>query len=152
MSQPGRIRLKLDFNRLRDALAQIPPEAVDAERSRNDEEEQKLNQRSNAAIKTEEIKVLKNYNKTLKENNRLRRKYAYYIFVFTCLWTSLIFLILILQGFNTFECFYLSNNVLITLITTTTINVFGFFVLVVKFLFNSYSLRKPENHTPEVRN
>lgn len=79
------------------------------------------------------------YNKTLGQNNRERRKYAAYIFWFTCWWTVFIFIILFCQGFgdNSPFCFHLPEAVLITLITTTTVNFLGFFLLVTKYLFNS---------------
>lgn len=79
------------------------------------------------------------YLKTLRQNNQERKKYAMYIFILTCIWAFLIFLILFFEGFgaNAPFCFSISDNVLITLITTTTINFFGFFLLVIKYLFNS---------------
>ena len=36
----------------------------------------------------------------------------------------------------------LSDKVIMTLITSTTINVFGFFLLVLKYLFNTGSVKK----------
>lgn len=84
-----------------------------------------------------DIKV--EYLRTLRQNNQERKKYAMYIFILTSIWAFCIFLILFFQGFgdNSPFCFNISDNVLITLITTTTINFFGFFLLVIKYLFKS---------------
>ena len=74
---------------------------------------------------------------TLKQNNKERLKYAERIFAFTICWAIAIILIVVFSGwkYSPFH-FYLSDSVLITLITTTTVNFFGFFLLVVKYLFN----------------
>ncbi|PUZ27552.1 hypothetical protein GA0116948_103165 [Chitinophaga costaii] len=74
------------------------------------------------------------YLRTLRQNNGERKKYARLIFLFTCLWAAMIFVILFLTGFKKV---ILSDTVLVALITTTTVNFFGFFLLVVKYLFNT---------------
>ncbi len=74
------------------------------------------------------------YLRTLRQNNGERKKYARLIFLFTCLWAAMIFVILFLAGFKEVT---LSDTVLVALITTTTVNFFGFFLLVVKYLFNT---------------
>lgn len=85
-------------------------------------------------IQLEHLKTLKEGNATLAQNNKERKKYAGWIFKLTCIWGCLIFVIVFLHGFRRM---FLSDNVLITLITSTTINFFGFFLLVVKYLFNT---------------
>ena len=85
-------------------------------------------------LKSEQIKTWRLYNETLGINSEERKKYAGYIFKLTCIWASLIFVIIFFQGFG---CTKLSDKVVITLITSTTINFFGFFLLVTKYLFNS---------------
>lgn len=72
--------------------------------------------------------------KTLQQNNAERKRYAGRIFLFTCIWAVLIFVVIFLAGFKVIA---LSDTVEVTLISTTTINFFGFFLLVVKYLFNT---------------
>src|SRR5882672_9069319 len=76
---------------------------------------------------------------TLQTNNKERVKYAKNTFKLTCWWVSIVIGIVL---FNGFKITNLSDAVLITLISTTTINVFGFFLLVMKYLFNVYSPSK----------
>lgn len=72
-----------------------------------------------------------------RQQNRIQRKeYADNIFAFLCVYMLFVFLILI--GCGSYHAhFGLSDTVLITLITTTTANVIGIFVFVVKYLFNT---------------
>ncbi|PUZ29126.1 hypothetical protein DCC81_06585 [Chitinophaga parva] len=86
------------------------------------------------------------YLRTLRQNNGQRKIYARLIFVFTCLWAAVIFVMLFLAGFKRLE---LSDTVLVALITTTTINFFGFFLLVVKYLFNTGSLPSTPDGPPQ---
>jgi len=109
-------------------------------------------------LKAEQIKTWRHYNETLSVNSEERKKYAGYIFKLTCIWALLIFLLIFLQGFNVT---HLSDKVVITLITSTTINFFGFFLLVTKYLFNSNEhilskssnrlVKKPSIKTPKNR-
>lgn len=84
-------------------------------------------------IQLEKLTRRKEFNKTLAQNNEERKKYAKYTFTLTCVWAVLIFVIIFFVGFNIIS---IPDSVLIALITTTTINFFGFFVLVIKYLFN----------------
>lgn len=67
------------------------------------------------------------------QNMEERKRYAEGIFGFTCVWCLLLSVILIGTGT---EDLRFSDQVLITLITSTTINVFVFFTYVTKYLFN----------------
>jgi hypothetical protein len=67
------------------------------------------------------------------QNMEERKRYAEGIFGFTCVWC--LFLAIVLIGIGT-EDLRLSDQVLITLITSTTVNVFVFFTYVTKYLFN----------------
>ena len=98
------------------------------------QEEKYLNDEVGVQIRLEELNTIKEYNKALSQNNDERKKYAHKIFVLTILWSILIFIILFLIGW---KLLYLSDKVIITLITSTTINFFGFFFLVTKYLFNT---------------
>ena len=73
----------------------------------------------------------------LKERGALREFRAFYsmaIFIVTVSWTLAVIAIVVLKGMG---LLILDKAELITLISTTTINVFAFFVLVVKYMFNS---------------
>ena len=71
--------------------------------------------------------------KRLLDDNKARKNFSVFIFAITVLWMFLVLFIVI-------QCsrkkFMLSDGVLIALITTTTANVFGFFYVVVNYLFN----------------
>ncbi len=70
-----------------------------------------------------------------QQNRAQRKEYADNIFTFLCVY--MLFVGLIITGVGNSHCgFELSDTVLIALITTTTANVIGIFVFVVKYLFN----------------
>lgn len=71
--------------------------------------------------------------KRLLDDNRARKKFSVFIFAITVLW---MFLVLFIVVQCSRRVFVLSDGVLIALITTTTANVFGFFYVVVNYLFN----------------
>src|SRR6478672_10001720 len=80
---------------------------------------------------------------SLQQNNRDRFIFARYTFIITCFWITIVIIMVFLNGYrhtNGSRVLELSDSVLITLITTTTINVFAFFLLVIKFLFNTGEL------------
>ncbi|MBO9201384.1 MULTISPECIES: hypothetical protein [Niastella] len=71
--------------------------------------------------------------KRLLDDNKARKVFSVIIFAITILW---MFLVLIIVVQCSRKVFHLSDGVLIALITTTTANVFGFFYVVVNYLFN----------------
>ncbi|WP_205513174.1 hypothetical protein [Longitalea arenae] len=71
--------------------------------------------------------------KRLLDDNRARKVFSVIIFVITVLWMFLVLFIVVQCSRGVFT---LSDGVLIALITTTTANVFGFFYVVVNYLFN----------------
>lgn len=73
---------------------------------------------------------LQNSNQNMLE----RKRYAEYIFSFTCIWCICIFFIVMWKGLGKLN---LSDEIIITLIGSTTLNVLVFFTLVTKYLFNS---------------
>jgi hypothetical protein len=81
--------------------------------------------------------------KTLQDNNDQRRRYAVNTFLLTCCWIAVVIIIVILNGCGVL---HLSDTVLVTLVTTTTASVFGFFLLVMKYLFNP-EFEKPKTGT-----
>ncbi len=73
--------------------------------------------------------------KNFLQNQLARKIYSYRIFFITSSWLGAVILILIFQGFKLWG-FNLSNTVLIALLGTTTVNVLGFFIIVIQYLFN----------------
>jgi hypothetical protein len=71
--------------------------------------------------------------KRLLDDNKARKVFSVIIFAITVLWMFLV-LFIVIQCSR--KVFHLSDGVLIALITTTTANVFGFFYVVVNYLFN----------------
>jgi len=66
-----------------------------------------------------------------------REKYARHTFWLVCGWIVLIFVLLLLQGFSGYIGYRpLSDSVLIALISSTTINIIGTLIIVLKFIFN----------------
>jgi len=124
-----------------DALIKAIKSAIAAEPTTStpiiEEEDYYLDKDLDRALKIQEIKTKKEFATLLKQNREERKKYAQHIFFFTCLWSTVIFGVILLSGWKKHTDFDLSDKVLITLITSTTINFFGFFLLVVKYLFHT---------------
>ncbi len=84
-----------------------------------------------------ETKRLKN--EQLRQNIKERKRYAGAIFVVICLWLVVVTAIVALSGISRDEeekrLLNLSDNVLIALVGTTTANVLGVLVIVVKYIF-----------------
>jgi hypothetical protein len=85
---------------------------------------------------------------SLQTNSAQRRMYARRTFWLTCIWITLVIIIVALNGLDVYfngikhRVLILSDTVVVTLITTTTLNVFGFFLLVMKYLFNTEELKE----------
>lgn len=81
-------------------------------------------------------------------NRDQRRRYARNTFWLTVTWITLVILIVAANGLKLRifgewrQLLSLSDAVVITLISTTTLNVFGFFLLVMKYLFNTEELKE----------
>jgi hypothetical protein len=71
--------------------------------------------------------------KRLIDDNNARKMFSKRLFGITVLWMFIVLGIVIQCGRKVIT---LSDGVLIALITTTTANVFGFFYVVVNYLFN----------------
>jgi uncharacterized ion transporter superfamily protein YfcC len=72
-------------------------------------------------------------NEELKDVHELRKEYVPNLFVLTVVWLAAVIVIVwrVAEGPH----FYLSDNVLIALITSTTVNVIGIFVIAARWLF-----------------
>lgn len=85
---------------------------------------------------------------SLEVNRDQRRRYARNTFWLTVTWITLVILIVAANGLKLRifgewrQLLSLSDAVVITLISTTTLNVFGFFLLVMKYLFNTEELKE----------
>ena len=66
-------------------------------------------------------------------NQGARKKYSHRIFIITSGWLISVVGMLLLVGFKKMV---LSDSVLIALLGTTTVNVLGFFLIVIQYLFN----------------
>jgi hypothetical protein len=71
--------------------------------------------------------------KRLLDDNNARKSFSQWLFAITVIWMFVVLIIVIQCGR---QSIILSDSVLIALITTTTANVFGFFYVVVNYLFN----------------
>lgn len=97
------------------------------------------------------------YEKQLQEQTLADRKsartqretYARGIFQLVCIWIFLIFILLLLQGFSGFIRYKpLSDPVLITLISSTTVNVIGTLIIVLKYIFKVSSSQPDDPLSP----
>lgn len=73
-----------------------------------------------------------------RDTHELRLKYSNRIFCLVCMWLACVVVSVFMSGFNFFG-FKLSDTVLITFITSTTVSVLGLFIIVAKWMF-------PNNH------
>lgn len=87
-------------------------------------------------IKITELDIRKEELEGRRQDRLQRKAYADNIFTFLCIYMIIVFVILFKHGclFNSFE---LSDSVIVALITTTTANIIGIFVFVVRYLFNT---------------
>ena len=80
-----------------------------------------------------ELQLLKAQIRKFEDDNTGRREFSRSIFTVTVIWMFLVLMIVI-------QCaggrWHLSDSVLIALITTTTANVIGIFIIVANYLFN----------------
>ena len=88
------------------------------------------------------------------QNMNARRRYAMGTFIMVCVWLLCVFVVTILQGLGAFgEPFYfhrgfpirfrLDSTVMTALIATTTANIIGLLVIVMKYLFPTQDPSKP---------
>lgn len=80
-----------------------------------------------------ELQLLKAQIRKFEDDNTGRREFSRSIFAVTVVWMFLVLMILIQHASGKW---HLSDSVLITLITTTTVNVIGIFIIVANYLFN----------------
>ena len=107
---------------------------VDTEEAVNEEkkelQEGKIHELEKQAL---ELQLLKAQIRKFEDDNTGRREFSRSIFTVTVIWMFLVFMVVI-------QCangkWHLPEAVLIALITTTTANVIGMFIIVANYLFN----------------
>ena len=77
--------------------------------------------------------MLKAQIRKFEDDNTGRREFSRSIFTVTVIWMFLVLMIIIQSASGRW---HLSDSVLIALITTTTANVIGVFIIVANYLFN----------------
>lgn len=141
------------ISNLQEIILQTPIQSDDSEKRESEFVEKNYQK----AIEEQDIKLRIEYFELIKQNRHERKRYAKSIFILTCIWATLIFIIVILSGItytkNNRQYFILEipTSVLITLISTTTLNFFGFFLLVVKYLFHTSEIEKKLKNLPKMR-
>lgn len=80
-----------------------------------------------------ELQLLKAQIQKFEDDNQSRREFSRSIFTVTVIWMFLVLMIVIQCANGKWE---LPDSVLIALITTTTANVIGIFLIVANYLFN----------------
>lgn len=124
-----------NFKQLIDLLSSPEPEPVEE----NEEENADLTQGNNMSLVVEERERLRNQlmEADIKDRNQdrdQRRNFASKIFIFMCFYMAVALLIVACCGFG---WMYLSDTVLITLLTTTLADVIGIFSFVTKYLYHN---------------
>ncbi|MCW3104970.1 MAG: hypothetical protein JWO09_3410 [Bacteroidetes bacterium] len=111
------------------------------EKERVEKESIYLTDELDRLIQTEDLIERRHRNETLKQDREARKRYALLTFILTCTWCLFIFIVVLAaaEGYLIHNKFHLSDKILITLITSTTVNFFGFFILVMKYLFHTNS-------------
>lgn len=74
--------------------------------------------------------------KESQQNTELRKIYISRNFFLTCIWLTIVLIIILCQGFGVLH-FNLHDSVLITLLSTTTANIIGVLVIVITYLFKN---------------
>ena len=108
-----------------------PIEVLQEEETSIDKKEGK---RLHREARETENRLQKEKLKSQRQDRKQRKKFSFMIFYFLCAYLVTVFLILFLSGLGRLS-FELADGVLITLLSTTTVNMIGIFILVVKYLF-----------------
>lgn len=83
-----------------------------------------------------EIEELKEIVRGKKQDRQQRKHFAYSIFIFICVYMLVVLSIVTFAGLSAWG-FSLNDGVLVTLLSTTTANVLGLFIIVAKYLFHT---------------
>ncbi len=129
---------------LKKLVKTAPPTQVSTENASetiDKEQKEHLNDLS-VKNKKEELKSKKETRRGQKQDRKQRLKFADKIFDLLSIYLFFILMLLFFSGFR-IGGFYIANEVLIALLTTTTANIIGIFIFVPKYLY-----QRAENKTP----
>ena len=119
---------------LTDTLFDLFKSVPDEKKEKYSEPEKRLEKRKKEASHREELE--KQEIEDRKSNRELREKYANKMFRYMCIWSVVVFLILICSGFQ--WCYFqLDKWVLVTLIGSTTVSVFAIVRAIIEGLFKN---------------
>lgn len=77
----------------------------------------------------------------------IRKNCAKYVMWFVSIWVTVVLWILFITGFlSIFKINFLSDTIIVTLLTTTTIEVLGLFAIVLWNVFPNSDKNKTQNH------
>jgi hypothetical protein len=135
MSKPIRVKPPEEiFAEFQNKLQTAQSTKVDTEEAVNEEkkelQEGKIHELEKQSL---ELQLLKAQIRKFEDDNVGRREFSRSIFTVTVIWMFLV-LMIVIQCAN--HKWHLDNSVLIALITTTTANVIGVFIIVANYLFN----------------
>lgn len=97
-------------------------------------------------LHSHKIRVLRQELKETRENQELRKEYTNRLYRLICIWLIFCGFLLVMcaiWGWGPGACFYLSDKVLITVVTTTTLNVLALFGIVAKWMFPTNRADRP---------
>lgn len=84
-------------------------------------------------IQQENLRARQLNNDKLENDNEARKRFGDWIFTIVVIWLFFVLLILVSVGNGTFK---FDNSVLITMLTTTSVNIIGLLLVVARYLFN----------------
>lgn len=117
-------------NRLQTAQStKVDTEEV-AKEERKELQDERIHELEKQAL---ELQLLKAQIRKFEDDNTGRREFSRSIFTVTVIWMFLVLMIIVQSASGRW---HLSDSVLIALITTTTANVIGVFIIVANYLFN----------------
>ena len=96
--------------------------------------DKKEGERLHREARETENRLQKEKLKSQRQDRKQRKKFSFMIFYFLCAYLVTVFSILFLSGLGRLS-FELADGVLITLLSTTPVNMIGIFILLVKYLF-----------------
>ena len=116
------------------------PESVPSQADPQTVEELKYTSQSNeidlgiqVVALQKQISELRSYDQDTEE----RKRFALRIFILTCIWLTIVMLVVLANGFGTAGLipFRLSDPIVLGLIGSTTLNIVGVFLVVANYLF-----------------
>lgn len=117
----------------KDKIEDIFEDISDVPDAKTKSEEEYTEQTYREQLLKTKARELQAHINNIEQNTSERKKFAELIYILTVIWLILVLSIVISTGHGILR---LSDKVLITLITTSTVNVLAFFTAVTLYLFN----------------